>query len=244
MVSKYLWYFAYVAGIKSPPSLRAIRGIAVHRAVEVDMTQKIHTYEDIALDEMLDAYDTSWTQETDTGFAVDEGENPGEVKDAGYGLLKVYHAEVAPKIQPIMVEKPIQFDINGQIYSGQIDVAEAVYEPKTKKRRLVVRDTKTTGKSPRPENYTLAMTGYAISQRQETGEKEADVVLDYLVATKTPQYREIRYGGPVTDEQIRKFATVVGTVGESIKAGRFAPNGVVSGACSWCGYQKVCPARL
>jgi RecB family exonuclease len=238
------WYFAYVAGIKSPPSLRAIRGIAVHRAVEIDMSQKISTRVDLPVGDMLDAYDTSWTAETVNGHATDKDEDPGVVKDAGYSLVKLYHQEVAPKIQPVLVEEPVQFRINGQLYTGQIDVAQRVIDEETWEDKLEIRDTKTTARTPKEDAYVLAMTGYAISQRQKTGEVESDIVLDYLVATKTPQYKEIRYGGPVSDDQIRRFANVIGNVAENIKSRRFVPNGIVGGACSWCGYTDVCPAYL
>lgn len=238
------WYFAYVAGMKAPPSLRAIRGIAAHAAVEVDMRQKIDTYEDLPVQDMLDAFDTSWSAEAVGAPDKDDNETAGQIKDKGYDLIRLYREKVAPKIQPILVEEPIQFQINGQVWSGQIDVAERAILGKEPRTKLVVRDTKTTKRSPMKDAYMLAMTGYALSQRQKTGEVEGDIVLDYLVATKEPQYKEIRYGGPVSDDQIRKFANIVGNVGESIKAGRFAPNGLVSGACSWCGFKPVCPAYV
>lgn len=242
------WYFAYVAGVKSPPSLRAIRGIAAHAAVEVDMRQKMVTGVDLPVEDMVDAYDTSWNEETVDGYAVTEDENPGIVKDKGVELVRLYHKEVAPKIQfPTLVEEPVQFSINGQPYSGQIDLGEMVeFDPGwgPPERRLVIRDTKTTGRTPADGQYLLNMTGYAIGQRQVTGMIEADTVLDYLVALKEPKYKEIRMGGPVTDAQIRQFAGIIGSVSGAIKAGRFVPNGIINGSCSWCGYKDFCPAYL
>jgi hypothetical protein len=247
VAAKNLWYFAYVAGVKSPPSLRAIRGIAVHAAVEVDMRQKMTTRVDIPVNDMIDAYDTSWNAETVDGYRVGEDEVPGVVKDKGVELLRLYHETVAPTIQPIMVEEPIQFAINGQPYSGQIDLGTEVevdlgWGPPEK--RLVIRDTKTTARTPGAGTYLLNMTGYAISQRQITGRIEADTVLDYLIALKEPVYKPISMGGPVTDDQIRQFAGVVDDVSSSIHAGSFVANGLVSGACSWCGYKAICPAYL
>lgn len=240
------WAYAYVAGIKAPPSLRAIRGIAAHAAVEVDMRQKIASKVDIPINDMLDAYDTSWQAEAINGYTVINDEKPGEVKDKGYELVSLYRETVAPGIQPVLVEEPIQFAINGQAYSGQIDIGEEIdvdlgWGPPEK--RLVIRDTKTTGRTPPDDGgYLLNMTGYAIAQRQATGRTEADTVLDYLIATKEPKYKEIRMGGPITDAQIAQFAGIVGQVSAAINAGRFVPNGLVSGACGWCGYRAICPA--
>lgn len=240
------WFYAYVAGIKSPPSLKAARGIAVHSAVELNMSQKIETRTDLPMADVLDAYSDSYEREIDDGFQVRPDEDPGEIKDAGVGLVKVYHTEVAPDIQPAIVEKPVRFKINGQDYTGQIDLGEMVPinlhgEPEY---RMLLRDTKTTSRAPDPSQYMLNMTGYALSSRQELGEEEAGVVFDYLVATKKPRYEPIR-SGPVTDEQVRAFATVVGDVSEAIKAGKFVPNGLTArGVCDWCGYQDICTAYI
>lgn len=233
--------------MKAPPSLRAIRGIAAHAAVEVDMRQKISTGVDLPVTDMLDAYDTSWSDETEYGFAVMEDEDPGVVKDKGYELVQLYHKVVAPTIQPTLVEEPIQFNINGQAYSGQIDIGEEIdvdYGWGDPERRLVIRDTKTTGRTPAGGAYLLNMTGYAISQRQATGKLEADTVLDYLIALKTPVYKEIRMGGPVSDAQINQFAGIIGDVSAAINAGRFVPNGIINGSCTWCGFKLQCPAYL
>lgn len=238
------WFLSYVAGMPGPPSLRAIRGIAVHRAVEVDMRQKIDSYEDLPVGDMLDAFHESWTIESVGAPDKDDNETAGQIKDKGYDLVKLYHEKVAPKIQPVLVEEPLQFRINDQVWSGQIDLAERAILKGDSQTKLVVRDTKTTKRTPREEAYMLAMTGYALSQRQKTGEIEGDIVLDYLVATKEPQYKEIRYGGPVSDSQIHRFANVVESVSSSIQAGRFPPNGLVNGACSWCPHRAYCPAYL
>jgi hypothetical protein len=234
------WRLAYVVGVKSPPNLKAVRGIAVHKAVEVDMSQKMSSGVDLPVSDMLDAYSDSWDEESANGFMPDPMVTPGEIKDGGVKLIKLYHRQVAPTITPIAVELPLQFDINGQTYTGQIDLlAEEVVGDQPI--RTVIRDTKTTGRKPQGQNYLLNMTGYALGVRQQ-GIEEADTVLDYLVATNKPYYHEIRMGGPISDDDIRRFAGVVESVGDAINAGTFTPNGLVSGACSWCGFKAICKA--
>jgi RecB family exonuclease len=231
--------YAYVHTIKSPPRLRAVRGIAVHLAVEVDMRQKMTSMVDLPIDDMLDAYDEKFEREVGNGYEEDAAEDIGEVKDRGYDLVRLYHRQAAPSIQPVLVEEPLSFSINGQTYTGQIDLAT-----RDDAGKLVIRDTKTTARSPSPSQYQLNMVGYAVAARQRTGETEADTVLDYLVATNQPKYLPIAAGGPIPDEQIVGFSQVVADVGAAIKAGRFVPNGLVNGACSWCGYTRICPAFM
>lgn len=207
------------------------------------MRQKIDSGVDLPVEDMLDAYDTSWNEEVSDGF--NGADDPGEIKDAGYKLVRTYRRDVAPRIQPAYVEHPIQFAINGQPFSGQIDVAQWAVSPVQLHGepllQLEIRDTKTSSRAPDPTQYMINMTGYAIGVRQAMGVTEADTVFDYLVATQKPYSREVRLGGPVTDDQIRRFGSIVGAVSAAIAAGSFAPNGLSSGACRWCGYAAMCP---
>jgi hypothetical protein len=236
--------YAYVQGIKAPPSLRAVRGIAVHAAVETNMRQKMTTEQDLPITDVLDAYSTAFEYETKDGFEARPDETKGDIKDAGVALTSLYQTQVAPAIQPVLVEHPIQFTINGQAWTGQLDLADRVAtnlwgEPVM---GLRVRDTKTSARAPKPEQYGVNMTGYALGVRQGLGEEEADVMFDYLIATKKPQYIPI-HTGKVTDEAIRSFAFLVGDVSSSIRAGSFPANGVNNpGVCDWCGYRAICPA--
>jgi len=229
------WKLAYVEGHVSPPSFAQARGIAVHKAVEANMLQKIDTKEDMPVDDMKDAFSTSWEEVGQDGFQPDAKKDAGGVKDTGILLTELHHKEVSPLIQPMWVEQPVQFDLNGITYSGQIDIVDEMFR---------VRDTKTTGSKPRPESYLFGMTGYAIAARQAAGERhvERDVVLDYLVATKNPYYLQVNSGGPISDDQIRRFANTVEKVAEGIQEGTFTPNGLQGrGVCeSMCGYKDMC----
>jgi RecB family exonuclease len=231
---EYQWYLAYVEGHVSPPSFAQARGIAVHKAVEANMVQKVQSHEDMHVEDMKDAFSTSWNQEGKDGFQDDAKKDEGEVKDAGIALTALHHKEVSPLIQPMWVEEPVQFDINGITYSGQIDIVDEMFR---------VRDTKTTGSKPRPESYLFGMTGYAVAARQKAGLEEADVILDYLVATKNPYYLPVNAGGPVSDDQIRRFTATVEAVAKGIKKAAWVPNGLQGrGVCeSMCGYKHLCP---
>lgn len=225
------WYYAYVAAIKAPPTLKQARGIAVHKAVEINMVQKIVTRIDLRADDVADAYVSAFDELSPE--IEEEREKLGSFKDSGVELVKLHTKLVAPNVQPKWVEKPVQFALNGIPFSGQVDLLD----DKNK-----VRDTKTTAAKPRGGAYVMNMTGYALAFRQLTGEIETDTVLDYLVATKKPYYIPVEAGGPVDDGQIVRFANIVESVHGAIEAGRFVPNGLTSGACDWCGYRNICPA--
>jgi RecB family exonuclease len=225
------WYYGYVAAVKSPPSLKQARGVAVHKAVEVNMRQKITTRVDMPIDDVADAYATEFDVLSDD--IESDRHEIGDYKDSGIKLTRLHTKTIAPEIQPVWVEQPVQFKINDIPFSGQVDLLDDESR---------IRDTKTTARKPTADSYILNMTGYALSYRQITGTIETDTVLDYLVATKQPYYLPIMAGGPVSDEEIVRFANIVESVAFAIKAGRFVPNGLASGACSWCGYKNICPA--
>lgn len=227
------WDFAYLRKIKSPPTVKQSIGIAAHEAFEQQMVGKIAAEVDLPEDFVVDVFSTEYDHlllEVE-----DPAEDPGKAKDQGVRLVQKQHREIAPRITPVLVEAPIQFEIDGMLYSGTIDLVDG---------KGRVRDWKTSARKPTDGGtYGLAMTGYALGYRQLTGHTETDVQLDYLVRYKKqdPAYYPIPAGGPVSDGAIAVFAETVARVYETIMSGRFIPNGLTNGACSWCGYREICP---
>jgi hypothetical protein len=206
-------------------------GTATHAAIETNYRQKVGTGQDMPLADVLDAFSDSYDLEI---MDVDEygDEDIGEAKDQGAALTTIYQEQVAPVVQPVLVEEQIQAEINGIPYSGFLDVTD---------HNNRIRDTKTTGKRPIGDAYKLSMTGYAVLFRHYSASIESGITLDYLIRTKKPYYLPIE-GGTVDDGEIRRFAGVLGGVSGGISAGSFPPNGLVNGSCSWCGYADLCPA--
>lgn len=237
------WEYAYVLGIKQPPSLRQSIGIAGHKAVEHNMSQKIDTRVDLPEEQVLDEFSTAFDDlAPDIELDPVKDEDLGTGKDSGIAAVATYHRDAAPAIQPIAVEQSVQFRINDVVYSGQIDLIDDA---------AAIRDTKFVSRTPQDGTYDLNMTGYALAFRQaasttEGAVTESDTVLDVIVRNKVPKYVPISAGGPVSDERIQRFAGIVDTVAAAIKAGNFAPNGLIGAppACTWCGYKTMCSAYL
>lgn len=226
------WEYAYVMKFKRAPSLRMVKGTAGHKAAEVHMIGKIATGEDGPLDVDLDAFSDAYDEEVTETDVSDK--DKAATKDAGVKEVRFWHRAVAPTVQPALVEQAISFNLNGIPWTGTIDLVDA-------DRR--VRDWKFTGRTPsNADAYILNMVGYAIGYRVLTGEVESQIVLDHIVGLKTPKYVPIRSDGPVPDQSIRTFAGIAEEAMRGIQAGIFPPNGLKSGACSWCGYRDICPA--
>jgi hypothetical protein len=211
--------------------VRQALGIAVHEAVEVNYRQKIETYEDLPVSDVQDAFATAWNRLEPE--IEDPKDDPGEAKDSGVLVVEKYQEIVSPTVQPVFVEQDVAFELAGIPYSGIIDLVD--HENR-------IRDLKVVAKKPSGRSdYALNMIGYALGYRTMGGVEE-DLILDYMVRTKVPYYNPITNNGPITQSAINAFAGVLTSVSQAIKAGSFPPNGLSSGACSWCGYQEICEA--
>jgi hypothetical protein len=234
------WEYAYVYEYKRPPSLRMIIGTAAHAAAEVNYRGKVDTGVDLPLADVLDVFSDAFDSgvaETD-GSPEDEKETKPQAKDSGIATLTVYHQEVAPGIQPLWVEHEGLIHINDIPYSYTIDLVDD---------RKRVRDHKYTKRRPQgASDYRLNMIGYALGYRNETGEVEADVVLDYMVRTKEPYHWPVASNGPVPESAEIAFAGILEMVSAAVQEGRFLPTGLTNHACGWCGYRDICEyyARL
>lgn len=232
------WYYSYVAGISRPNNLYAIRGTAVHRAVEVNAREKMETGSDAPLSVLLDAYADSFDRQVKDGYLAAPDENPQRFFDEGKSLVQLYHTEVAPTITPVLVEQPFQIRINGQAYTGQIDMAT-----KNEAGQIIIRDVKTATSTPSGNDHLISLSGYALAARALTGTQEADVVLDYLIIRKASMsYLPVSNGGPISDTVIGAFALLLKEVASQIESGLFPPTGVTNYACSRCPYRDICPA--
>lgn len=205
------------------------------------MVQKVDSRIDLPESDVLDAFNDSFNEQTPE-IVVDEtkGESINGGKASGLKAVAKYHSAVAPRVQPIEVERSFQFSLNGIPYSGQMDVIDD---------DGAIRDTKFVGQTPPKGKYDLNMTGYALGYRQGASSEgdpviESDTILDVIVRTNKPRYVPVKAGGPVTEDDIRRFASVVEAVNDGINKGNFPPNGLASpGTCSWCGYRNICPAK-
>lgn len=140
-ISMYLrcarqWEYRYVEGIIAPPSISLIVGAAYHDALAVNFMQKIASQQDLPVGDVLDAFSTSWDRQLTRRVTVEDDEqkefdnvdyqeeDPRVAKDVGISLVDTYHRTVAPKIQPISVERSCEVEIAGMKLVGRLDLEE------------------------------------------------------------------------------------------------------------------------
>jgi len=229
------WEYAYVYELKRPPSIQMVLGTAAHAAAEVNYAQKVTSATDLPLADVLDVFSDAFDAGAhDAVVDLEDREQPPAAKDSGIATLTVYQEQVAPEIQPLWVEHEGLIHVNDIPYSYTIDLVDD---------KGRVRDHKYTKRRPQGSaDYRLSMIGYALGYRAETGEREADVVLDYMVRTKEPYHWPVASDGPIPQPAIDAFAGVLALINQAITEGIFLPTGLTNHACGWCGYRDICDA--
>lgn len=230
--AKYM--FRYIFGIRPPSRSFAARGKAVHRGLEYNYRQKIETHEDLPLSEVQEAASDAF----DSMLAYvqwDEEEDPGQFKDQTIGLVSFYHQEVAPTIQPVMVEQQVLIEVpeTNFVIKGYIDLVDS---------KGYIRDTKTKNITPpqKTVDQSLQLTTYAMGYRQLTGKTEAGVILDNIVNLKKgPKYAPLV--SQRTEQDIKRLTNIARSIINCIKTGTYCPN-PNSTMCSesQCDFWKIC----
>src|SRR5579871_349320 len=100
----------YVLGEKERPGGALVLGRGFHFAQETNFRQKLETYRDLPMDDVVGAYHAGWDQEVAKYGGAGEIEwddrlKPDTLRHRGEELVRQYHLAVAPKMQPTTVEE-------------------------------------------------------------------------------------------------------------------------------------------
>lgn len=234
-----LYYYTKILGRRVIPPWVFLYGRAVEGGLNYNFAQKIKSRKDVSISKVLEAFDFTWTGETQKEEFDWKGENKAKKKDGGVASLKVYHKERSPLFQPVAVQDKIRFQFDNVDYGWW-----AYLDMTTEDRRIV--DFKATQKSPIIIQAITSdqLTAYALSYRLKYGKPEKSVALEYLINTAEPQTKGLV--ATRTKEEIDAYLIIVGEVYDSIKKEAFQPCAEGAWWCSIasCGFFRVCkPAR-
>ncbi len=224
-------YFRYKKKLILPPTAALTKGKTVHSGVAYNYEQKKETRKDLPVTEVAEYTAAAFEDAEDE---TEWGEvNPTQAKDETINLVKVYHENIAPAIQPVEVEAKYEVEFSNNPYKllGYIDVIDE---------QGIIRDTKTAGRKPKNGIASnLQLAGYAYMYQTIKGESANGVALDYVVSTKTPSYYQF-YHSP-TEAQIDNFLRTFANVAFCIENNIYHPN-PNNFLCSpkFCGYWELC----
>lgn len=180
------YFFRYVCGIKTPPTGGLTLGRTVHETLKQNYRRKMKTHSDLPLPDVTDIFSHHWEREVkETVFS--DGENPGKLKDQGVQLLGAYYQKIAPKVQPIEVEKEFLIDTGRTQLplKGYIDLIDD-------ERRII--DHKTSKRSLQKEvvDRDIQLSAYAMAYRALYGKEEKAVRLDVMIRNKSPRIQQLQ----------------------------------------------------
>ena len=238
-VNQYLkcpaaYYFRYVMNVRTPPRSYQAFGTALHAGIAHNYRRKIESQMDLPISEVKEFFSADFDFQKGN-VLWEKGEDPGRLKDEGTALLDIYQTQVAPKIQPEIVEDlfELKFENTDYVFKGIIDLVD--------KSSGMIIDHKTTSKTPQASTIEkdLQLTAYALGNRVRTGVIENGLAFDYLVRGKSP--KTMRLTTTRSDEDIERFLRLLAHVTAAIKEQRFYPN-PTHPYCSQklCGFWDMC----
>jgi len=226
------WEFRYVKGVKSPPAGALVEGRCYHKSLEVNFQQKINTLTDLPVDDCLDAFSTEWDKAISEVETVNwEDKEPGAIKNQGHSLVKSYITQVAPVVQPILVEEWYVSDVAGVTFVMRVDLVNDVG---------TVIDHKTSGKSYNQTDVDKDMQASAAAFSLNRA-----ILFENHVAVKTSNPRIQIIETVRTKEDISWWLDASSAIVLQMKSG-IAPPRPGGWHCSpqYCGYYSLCRGGL
>lgn len=225
------------------PGTAALRGGAVHVGAQKNHEQKKVSGKDLTKKEIVDiavaGFDDKKAKE---GFRLTPDEMGLGVKptlartiESVVTLTGVYADQVAPQMQPDLIEQEMKVQLAGGIVlAGRIDFS-------TTDNRIHDLKTAARSKSQKDADDSLQGTQYWLLFRALKKKEPAGFDLDVLVDLKTPKYQRLTTTRSPADVGV--LVNRANVMLRSIDAGLYAPAAVGSWICSpkWCSFWDTCP---
>lgn len=241
------YYFRYIMKLIVPPAGVLKQGGAFHSAAEFNYSQKIRSHKDAPVKDVLEYYDATfeseWSREE---VKLEEGESKGAFKDEGVGLVKAFHQQIAPTVQPVEVEDKFDYTFTPKTEDGGDGDDQSVHL--TGRIDLIddhglIRDNKTMNPRSIPNRDELAtdlqLSIYSLARRMTTRKVETGLTLDTVIKYSQPETRILHTKR--SREMLEMTRNTIGMVARGIKAEVF-PRHNNGWHCSrkWCGYYQRC----
>lgn len=229
--------FSAIDRLPEPPSLPAVKGTTVHRALELlfglEPAERTPAAAgqllDVAMDELRAGDD--WPQ-----LDLDVAGEAAFLADAAAMVERYFALEDPRSIHPVGLEMMLETELDGVVVRGIIDRLEEDDDG-----QLVVTDYK-TGRTPSINQEQSRLAGvhfYAYLCQEVLGRLPHKVQLIYLgndpqVITTTPSEQSVR-------GMRRRISAVWNAVERACEHDDFRPR--PSALCNWCAFVAYCPSH-
>lgn len=238
-----MWRRRYIEGEIIPPGITLIKGRSIHTGAEINHRQKIESHRDMKKKDIIEiSVNDVETIKAEDGYSLTEEEQGigaakvlGQAKDRIAVIAGLYMDEVAPTIQPVLVEETFRIELPGGSHDllGRIDYCDDQQR---------VGDIKTASKSKNQADIDNSdqMTFYHLAYQSRFGHPPAGLRMDVLVDKKVPAAQFLTSTRDEQDYEI--LINKINAVLAGLKAGIFLPAPENSWICSkkFCGYAPSC----
>jgi len=232
------------AGDRIPPGIALVKGRVGHRVAAHNWRAKQESGADVDLNKLLDVARTALREETADGVMLTPDEafsgQKRTIERTADRLAQVtvcFHEELAPSIQPVLVEQKIEVEL------PELDL-ELVGVLDLSDQSDYVRDLKIAGRKKRhaEAHGSDQLTMYDYLFEAHTGRRPQGLVMDVIHETKDAVgLQHLPTERQEADRQVLARKVQAFTAG--IKAGLALPAAPGSWICSptYCGYWWTCP---
>jgi putative RecB family exonuclease len=228
--------FSAIDKLPEPPSVPAVKGTTVHRALELLFNAPAaERTPEAAVACLRDALEQMREHEEYQALQLDEEQEAAFAADAATMVERYFALEDPRTIQPVGLELMLEANVGSLLVRGIIDRLE-----EDEQGQLVVTDYK-TGRAPSVQQEQSRLGGvhfYAFLCERVLGRTPAKVQLVYLgaqpqVITTTPSEQSIR-------GMEKKVGAIWTAVERACERDDFRPK--QSALCNWCAFKQYCPA--
>jgi len=204
--------------VRNPGNVYTAYGSAFHKALEVNYRQKIKSKKDLKPKELLSVFNTEYSKQLETAV-IARWEKPEVLRLQGENAVYRYMEEVAPKYQPIAVEK--KFEITMKNYPITIyGIIDLITDDG------IIIDHKTVGKKPtwteKKAGSSVAMTLYSTAYRKMYDKAEKHVQFDLLPREETQDYTFLK--STRTNKDVITLLEAFSTMDRMVKEDIWIPN--------------------
>ncbi len=228
--------FSAIDKLPEPPSMPAVKGTTVHRALELLFgADPADRTPELAQECLSEALLEMRTVEEYVGLQLDAAAEEAFAADAALMVERYFALEDPRTIRPVGLEMMLEAEVGGVLVRGIIDRLEEDADG-----QLVVTDYK-TGRTPSVMQEQSRLGGvhfYAFLCQQVLGRIPTRIQLVYLgkepqVITTTPSEQSVR-------GMQKKVGAIWAAVERACEHDDFRPK--KSALCNWCAFQAYCPA--
>jgi len=117
------WFYEHLLGLPDPPTATMALDYAIRAALITNFRYKFESKADIQTEGVVGLFRRAWTQQRTTAHFC-EDEVPEVVGKTGEALVRIYMQEVAPRIRPAAVERPLRGVLSSVRIRAQIDLMD------------------------------------------------------------------------------------------------------------------------